>query len=283
MTPCSSRCPAPQTDPGSAPPRTGPSPASRSSRSPPPPAPLRSSRSKSGSAGESSAARETSPSAPRSQSSRPWPESPRPASCSPWDTPRRSPCPTPPPSASAPPGPPGARTSRSPRHPAHNQQPPHRQVPRQHLRYARPIRRRMPRPHHRNRRPAQQPHISPHPKHRRRIVNLLQPLRILRAAKLTTVAPCDATRAHSASAAVRAFPSKMNCAASAGNLSPSSAVSGIVKIRLGRLQLLHRVQNPLWTQPRRKSQRQPGQPASSIPGPRALMPAVFSCFLPQSS
>ena len=71
----------------------------------------------------------------------------------------------------------------APRHAAHNQQPPRRQVSRKHLGDARPIRRRMPRAHHRDRRPRQQAHRSTHPKHRRRIVNLLQPLRILRTRK----------------------------------------------------------------------------------------------------
>ena len=38
----------------------------------------------------------------------------------------------------------------------------------------------MPRPHHSNPRPRQQPDIPTNPKHRRRIINLPQPLRILR-------------------------------------------------------------------------------------------------------
>ena len=74
------------------------------------------------------------------------------------------------------------------------------------------------------------------------------------------LAPCASTRTHSSSAAWRALPSKMNCAAPAGNLSPSSFVKVEVGIWLGVPKNSHRFQDPLRSEPWRKRKGQPRQP-----------------------
>ena len=122
------------------------------------------------------------------------------------------------------------------------------------------IRRRMPRAHNRNSRPAQQTGRAAHPQHRRRIVDLLEPLRILRA---TIGDQRRALRRHPrpllfgrlARLAVEDELRRLG-----GKPQPFQRGQRQLKNLARRLQLLHRVQNPLRTQTRRQHQRQPGQP-----------------------
>ena len=92
----------------------------------------------------------------------------------------------------------------------------------------------MPRSHHRNRRPAQQLRVAADPQHRRRIVNLAQAFGIFRAGIARASRPAQ-PRAPTLLRARRPLPSKRNCAAAAGNRSPSGAVSGRVNIWLADL------------------------------------------------
>ena len=121
--------------------------------------------------------------------------------------------------------------------------------------------------------------IAAHPQHRRRIVDLLQPLRILRAAEAHHR---RALRRHPRPLLLGRRPRlavKDELRRLRRKPQPLQLRQRQRKNLARRLQLLHRIQNPLRPQPRRQRQRQPRQPLLIQP-PNSV---VRACEVPAFS